>query len=43
MTKQAFLVRSTIKLYDGFYTKIHSSMELTGQRETQMLGFREKL
>ena len=43
MTKQAFLFRSAVRLYAGFFTKMHSSMELTGRRGIRMLGFREKV
>ena len=32
MTKQAFFLKAAIRLYAGFFTKIHSSMELRGQR-----------
>ena len=43
MTKAAFLFRSAIRTYAGFYTAMHTSMELTGRRGILALEARNKI
>jgi hypothetical protein len=43
MTKQAFLFQSTIRMYTGFFTAMHTSMELTGRRGIRVLSYRQKV
>lgn len=43
MTKQAFLFRSAVRMYAGFFTAMHSSMELSGRRGIRVLDHRQKV
>ena len=43
MTKAAFLFQSAICTYAGFYTAMHTSMELTGHRGILALETRNKI
>jgi hypothetical protein len=43
MTKQAFLFRSAIRMYAGFFTAMHTSMELSGRRGIRVLTYRQQV